>query len=424
MTTVNYPTRRLQAIHDHTSSRPSRTKGFEELVTRLPTGERLTHFMGATGPQIRMDGKPILDYQVLNDSVTLELTSVNTEFEGTTQHLPKYNVLKVSSSEGIPIPAFWASIYALFTLYREQEQLPIILHSAINSLELASYLLDSGLGRLYPIEDRAPRVLERDVYFISRAAFWQAAGTEGYHTHSWLRDPRRPIPPVNSFTRSKKVIAQHPVRPSKPTPGQLLYQRYCTHVGQFLEIHYFDIDGVSDTVKREDGVSRHLAAFNKWHNDDRVNTAWGERGGYEKHRKYIEEVMADPHVLPSMMSWDGELMGYCEIMYTREDHVAQHYPEGIMVGDWERNVHILTGEQKFLGNGRAAIYLRCMLHYIFLSDPRTIRACGEPDWKNAGVHKAATDAGFIQEVCFDFPYKRSSLLLVTRARFFNKPLLW
>ncbi|KAF5344643.1 hypothetical protein D9756_011225 [Leucocoprinus leucothites] len=352
MAATNYPARRLHAIRDQTAPRLSRTKGFEELVTRLPTGEGVTHFVGSTGLHIKLDGKPVLEYQVLHDSVTLDLTSINTEFEGTTEHVPRYNVLKISSLENIPIPSFWSAIYALLTLYREQEHLPIIFHSVVNSLELASYLLESGLGRLYPLEERAPRVLERDVYFISRAAFWQGAGTAGYHTHSWFRDPRKPIPSVSSFTRSKKVIAKHPIRPAKPTPGQLLYKRYCTHVGQFLEIHYFDIDGVSDAVKREDGISRHLAAFNKWHNDDRVNNAWRERGGYEKHRKYIEEAMADPHVLPCMMSWDGELMGYCEIMYTKEDHVAQHYPEGTIVGDWERNIHILTGEQKFLGNGR------------------------------------------------------------------------
>lgn len=352
MATSNHATRRLQAIHNHTVTKSLKAPGFEHLVTRLPTGERVTQYIGPNGPQIRIDAKSILEYQVLSETVALDLSSINTEFEGTTEHVPRYNVLKLSSSEAISISSFWSAIYALFTLYREQEHIPIILHSVLNHLELSSYLLESGIGRLYPQEDRAPHVLERDVFFVSRSAFWQGAGTVGYHTHSWLRDPRKPIPSVDAFTRSKKVIAKHPVRPQKPTPGQLLYRRYCTHVGQFLEIHYFDLDGISDTLKRDDGISRHLATFNKWHNDDRVNNAWGERGGYEKHRKYIEEAMADPHVLPCMMSWDGELMGYCEIMYTKEDHVAQYYPEGTIVGDWERNIHILTGEQKFLGNGR------------------------------------------------------------------------
>lgn len=352
MAQISPATRRLQAICEHTSPKSTQTKSIEELVTRLPTGERVTHFDGPSGPQIRIDGKPVLEYQVLCDTVALDLTSVNTELEGITQHVPRYNVLKLTFPETVPIASFWSALSALFTLYREQEHLPIIFYSVLNHPELSAYLLSSGLGRLYPNEDRTPRILERDVYFISRAAFWQGAGAEGYHEHSWLRDPRKPIPAVDAFTRSSKVIARHPLRPQKPTPGQLLYRRYCAHVGQFLEIHYFDLDGVTDKWKQEDGISRHLAAFNKWHNDDRVNSAWGERGGLEKHRKYLEDVITDPHVLPCMMSWDGELMGYCEIMYTKEDHVAQHYPEGIAVGDWERNVHILTGERKFLGNGR------------------------------------------------------------------------
>ena len=64
-------------------------------------------------------------------------------------------------------------------------------------------------------------------------------------------------------------------------------------------------------------VSRHLAAFHRWHNSDHVNRGWGERGPLEKHREYVRTLMADPGVLPVMMSWDGELMGYAELVYVK-----------------------------------------------------------------------------------------------------------
>ena len=37
----------------------------------------------------------------------------------------------------------------------------------------------------------------------------------------------------------------------------------------------------------------------------------------EKHRAYLRALMADPGVLPVMMSWDGELMGYAELVYIK-----------------------------------------------------------------------------------------------------------
>ena len=83
---------------------------------------------------------------------------------------------------------------------------------------------------------------------------------------------------------------------------------------------YFDLDldGVRPTVECDgERVSPHLAAFHRWHNSDHVNRGWGERGPMEKHRAYIRGLMADPSTLPIMMSWDGELMGYCEMVWTK-----------------------------------------------------------------------------------------------------------
>jgi hypothetical protein len=48
-----------------------------------------------------------------------------------------------------------------------------------------------------------------------------------------------------------------------------------------------------------------------------VNKAWGERGSLEKHRAYVTEVVNDPAVLPVIMSWNGEPMGYAEITYLK-----------------------------------------------------------------------------------------------------------
>ena len=52
-------------------------------------------------------------------------------------------------------------------------------------------------------------------------------------------------------------------------------------------------------------VSRHLATLHHWHNSDHVNRGLGERGPLGKHRKHVEGLLADPGVLPMIMSWNG-----------------------------------------------------------------------------------------------------------------------
>lgn len=152
----------------------------------------------------------------------------------------------------------------------------------------------------------------------------------------------------------------HPLRPTKPRPGEVLYRRYCQEIGQVLELTYFDLgeiseEGVASGSEEGREVSKHLEAFHRWHNSERVNAAWGEAGSLDSHITYLKAVLADPGVLPCMMSWDGELMGYTEIVWVKENHVAQYYPSlGVMggVGNWDRGLHVLMGEEKFKGSKR------------------------------------------------------------------------
>ena len=60
-----------------------------------------------------------------------------------------------------------------------------------------------------------------------------------------------------------------------------------------------------------------MNAFHKWQNDERVARGWNERGTMEHHRKYIKGVMENPAFIPYVMSWDGELMGYVELVWIK-----------------------------------------------------------------------------------------------------------
>ncbi|KAG6853013.1 hypothetical protein C0991_007496, partial [Blastosporella zonata] len=342
-----------------------------------------------------------------------------TRYEGATDHIPKTNLFEFSSPDehpgipkGVTVPEIWAAIYTLFTLYRTQEHILVRFSSIPNSEELMRYLSISGLGRVAQ-GTKLPDAVANGI-FLSRAAFWQGAGTTGYHSQGWLLAPPSIFPTLPAFTRSDMVIASHPLRPPKPRAGEVLYRRYCSAVGKSLEFVAFDIEG---NPKRDGGLSQHMAAFHKWHNDERVNSAWGERGSLETHREYIEGLLADPGVVPVMMTWDGELMGYVEIVWAKENHVSQYFPEDCTVGDWERGIHVLVGENKFLGGSE--LWLRSMVHYIFLADPRTNRVVGEPKKSNALMIKSAQAAGFHVQATIDFPYKRSVLIFNPREKFFS-----
>ncbi|KAF8656962.1 hypothetical protein AX16_002317 [Volvariella volvacea WC 439] len=431
-------TQRLQAIQKHTTSTaPDRG----DLVLVLPTGARVTSFSstnadGINTTHIALGGIIISSYRILDTPpVALDISSVGTKFEGATDHLPRYKVLEVmppqaphtSASEAtstISIPNIWTTIYALFTLYSEQEHIPIILHASLaNENEIREYLLTTALGRL-PTSRVKQAPYAQNLIYLSRGAFWQAAGTQGYHHLGWLRWHMPNIPMVPAFTRTELVIAAHPLRPVKPQPGQVLYKRWCPTVASMLEFIYFDLEGVTDGVRPkrgEDGIlmSKHLTAFHEWHNDERVNEAWGEKGGLEAHKEYVEAALKDPAVLPCMMAWDGELMGYTEFVWIKENHVAQHFPVGVVPGDWDRGLHVLVGENKFLGGGRSECWLRGIAHYLFLSDSRTQLVIGEPKEANIPINKVAFASSFHMQTVFDFPYKRSTLLINTRERFFK-----
>lgn len=312
--------------------------------------------------RLSLDDKPVAHYSLAPDYThALDLSSIGTAMQGATTHVPKYRVLTLkppAPSGRIAVEDLWGVIHALFVLYYEQEQIPTLISTFANAVEIADYLVSSGLARTYPVSPPVAPTKDYNldaVYYISRAAFWQGAGTTGFHSRpNWLLHPRPVLPEVYTFTRKDNVVAKHPVRPVKPAPGEVLYRRYCSHVGQMLELIHFDLDGVTDLPehKTADGVSRHLAAFHKWHNDPRINSAWGEAGTVEKHREYIEGQYRDPHAIPAVWSWDGELMGYVEVNYTKEDHVAPYFPDDQPPGNWDRGLHVLVGESKFLGGGR------------------------------------------------------------------------
>jgi hypothetical protein len=149
---------------------------------------------------------------------------------------------------------------------------------------------------------------------LLRAAFWQAAGAPP--ALSWLRT-RVPaaalpaFPAVPSFTRAPNVCTVHPLRPPKPAPGAALYARFVAAVGQTLAFTHIDARD-----------ARHFDAYCRWQNSARVDAGWRERGDAAHHRAYLAARLADRHIMGFVVEWDGELAGYGEMSWVKEDHMG------------------------------------------------------------------------------------------------------
>lgn len=212
--------------------------------------------------------------------------------------------------------------------------------------------------------------------------------------------PFPPFPYAPAFTRTPLSITAHPRRPPRPRAGEVLYRRWCRDVGMMLELRTVDF-GQDRCRQEQDGESSpadapaDLVLYNKWHNAPHVERAWHHKGSLEFHRRYLqrlwnnemwlsggpqlsrpdgaakeeeggEEANAGGGAIGIVMCWDGEPMGWTEIIwvkvrislcvegavltrlaFSQENHLGPHIPGGAQ--DYDRALHVLVGEKKFAG---------------------------------------------------------------------------
>lgn len=71
-----------------------------------------------------------------------------------------------------------------------------------------------------------------------------------------------------------------------------------------------------------------------------VNVGWRERGPDEKHRTYLADRLADPHIMGFVVKWNGELAGYGEMAWVKEDPMGT-YVGGL--GDYDQGASLVLG---------------------------------------------------------------------------------
>jgi len=221
-----------------------------------------------------------------------------------------------------------------------------------------------------------------------RDMLWQQA-------RLWLPAVHTPIALQYALTHGKR----HPVRP--PKPRGTLYQRFIPWLGKTFSFRSIDFE-------------RDLPMFNRWMNDPEVAKIWEEEGDLDKHRAYLGAIDRDPHMYSMIASFDGEPFAYFEMYWAKESRIAPFYD----AADHDRGWHVLVGEPAFRGKAYATAWLTSISHYIFLCDPRTQRAMGEPRIDHLQQIRNLDKSGYAKVKEFDLPHKRAMLVMMLRERYF------
>ncbi|CAK4000142.1 Hypothetical predicted protein [Lecanosticta acicola] len=272
-----------------------------------------------------------------------------------------------------------------------------------------------------------------------------------FHSSSHLPTYYPPPPPQYIFSNNTR----HPLRPKPPRQGETLYTRFIPSLGQYLSFRVASLSkrpivysgpfsqhaGGADPLSSGRDILRNTTAnsdptvptvnhasssseatdtsrmtdlelLHKWMNEPRVALAWGEDGPISHQEEFLKHGLTSRHSIPVIGCFDGKPFGFFEIYWVKEDKLAQYM--GGDVGDWDRGLHVLVGEQEFRGPHRIKVWMSALVHYCLLADSRTNAVMLEPRVDNVKLRNYCEQAGFYKEREVALPHKQSNLMKIRR----------
>ncbi|WP_442417682.1 GNAT family N-acetyltransferase [Pandoraea anhela] len=292
----------------------------------------------------------------------------------------------------LPVQALLPVLAAVYCRHKACGEASLVWPGAQADAALATWLVAAvrdGVGERFSQADGAL------VLHVSRQTFWQ-------HPALWLQGPSSA-----GMAQQYRVSdgKRHPLRAPKPV-GEV-YRRHIARLGTSFSLRAIDQPG---DVER----------FHEWMNLDSVAHFWQQTGTLEEHADYLKKMQADPHTVTLFACFDDEPFAYFEVYWAKEDRIAPFCE----ATDYDRGFHLLVGSTRFRSPGRTEAWLRSIVHYIFLDDPRTQRIVGEPriDHDRWIAYMQGQGAARLRE--FDFPHKRAVLIAFERQTVFEQYAPW
>lgn len=191
-----------------------------------------------------------------------------------------------------------------------------------------------------------------------------------------------------------------PQRPARPS-GEV-YRRYDPQLKRTLSF-------------RLPEVAQDAEQFTRWMNSPRVDAFWEMSGPLETQAAYLQRQLDSSYCYPLLGCFDDRPFGYFEVYWAPEDRIGRHY----RWQPFDRGLHMLVGEEDCRGAQYIRSWLRGLTHYLYLDEPRTTRVVAEPRADNQRLFRHLPTAGYHAVKEFDFPHKRSRLIMNQRDEFFR-----
>jgi N5-hydroxyornithine acetyltransferase len=262
----------------------------------------------------------------------------------------------------------------------------------------------------------------------SRAAtspgLWMPQTPGPFASGSHLPTYYPPPPPQYIMTNG----VRHPIRPKPPRQGETFYMRHVPSVGQYLSFRVASLNdrvvaytgpvssnptgitgnlaipshvvssssttdvtstsapgskpgsrpssrpcsrsGTPTSAESDTTAMTDLQLLHKWMNIPRVSKFWGCAGPISTQEAFLKANLESRHSFPVIGCWDGKPFGYFQIYWAMEDILSRHLSPGD-VGDWDRGVQVLVGEDEFRGPHRVKCWLSSLAHWAMTADNRT-----------------------------------------------------
>lgn len=275
---------------------------------------------------------------------------------------------------------------------------------ALAALEAALARAGNPADLAVVIEDGLRHRLWQDgVIAAEEGAGWRVFASALFQLPDlWLRPLGQPA----SVYPARYTVTDGRYHPRRSSTLQgKVYARHIPWLDKTFSLRLVDLD-------------RDLLLFHRWQNDPRIAPFWLEEGDLDYHRRYLQALLDDPHVIPLIGSLDDRPFGYFEVYWAKENRLGLHYD----ADDYDRGWHVLIGEDDVRGREYITAWMPSIVHYMLLSDPRTRQIVGEPAADHHQQIRNLDLGGFAKIKEFDFPHKRALLVSLSRARYFAERL--